>query len=68
MINKENGIYVQTLLSKPCKALLERFSAISGYSQSFIIKTIVEVQLPREVEKFVAMQKEVKNEKKTQIS
>lgn len=51
-INKDKGLYVQTLLDKPLNELLERFSTISGYSKSFIIKTILSVYLPLEVEKF----------------
>lgn len=62
MINKENGVYIQTLLGNDTKKLLEKFSKLSGYSQSFIIRTLVEVNLPIEVDRFIKKM-EVANEK-----
>lgn len=62
MINKNNGVYIQTLLGNDTKRLLEKFSKLSGYSQSFIIRTIVEVNLPLEVDRFIKKM-EVANEK-----
>lgn len=65
-INKNKGVYVKTLLSWPCKALLERFSRLSGYSESYIIRTLVEINLPLEVDKYINKM-EVINETSTQI-
>lgn len=62
MINKNQGVYIQTLLGNDTKKLLEKFSKLTGYSQSFIIRTIVEVNLPVEVDNFIKKM-EVANEK-----
>ncbi len=63
MINKTQGVYVQSLLSKDTKNLLENFSKRTGYSQSFIIRTIVEVNLPLEVDRFMKKMEVAENEK-----
>lgn len=63
MINKKQGVYIQTLLGNDTKLLLEKFSKLTGYSQSFIIRTIVEVNLPIEVDRFIKKMEVVKNEK-----
>ena len=62
MINKNTGVYIQTLLGNDTKKLLEKFSKLTGYSQSFIIRTLVEVNLPIEVDRFIKKM-EVANEK-----
>lgn len=66
MINKENGVYIQTLLDWDLKALLEQFSKEIGYSQSFIIRTILGLYLPLEVQKY-RDKKEAKYETKKKI-
>lgn len=63
MIDKTKGAYVRTLLSNEAIELLKRFSKLTGYSQSFILKTIVEIQLPKEVDLFMQKMEVMKNEK-----
>lgn len=63
MIDKTKGSYVRTLLSVDTIELLKKFSKLTGYSQSFILKTIIELQLPKEVDEF-QKRMEVLNEKK----
>lgn len=63
MIDKTKGSYVRTLLSNETIELLKKFSKLTGYSQSFIIKTIVELQLPVEVDVFMKKMEVIKNAK-----
>lgn len=67
MIDKTKGSYVRTLLSNETIELLKRFSKLTGFSQSFILKTIVEIQLPREVELFQKKMEVMTNEKTKKI-
>lgn len=61
-INRNKGSYCKTLLSLDTIELLKKFSKLSGYSQSYILKTIIEIQLPKEVDLFIKKM-EVLNEK-----
>lgn len=63
MIDKSKGSYVRTLLSNETIELLKKFSKLTGYSQSFIIKTIVEFQLPVEADVFMKKMEVMKNAK-----
>lgn len=63
MIDKTKGSYVRTLLSNETIELLKKFSKLTGYSQSFIIKTLVEFHLPIEVDLFLKKKEVIKNEK-----
>ena len=63
MIDKTKGSYVRTLLSNETIELLKRFSKLTGYSQSFILKTIIEVQLSQEVDLYLKKMEVINNEK-----